>query len=216
MRRSGLVSLVVLSGALILVVAFSQRGRVQVVDKRLDSLPKEIDGRTGFDDKFDDGVYKALNADENFLRRYAGPRRDIWLYIGYYGTRKGGRTGHLPEYCYPGSGWDIEELGKTDVVNGDGQRVDVNKILVRRGSYRSLALYWMHSNGHQVMNTGLKMNINRFMRRLKYNRDDGAFVRISARVQNDGDVQQCMADEKQFSEALLKLLPDHWPIEKEF
>jgi EpsI family protein len=160
----------------------SRRGEVRVTDQRLDSLPRQLGPWSGEDHRFDDKVYKALNADANLLRMYTGGGADLWLYIGYYGTEKGGRTGHLPRHCYPGSGWEIERMGRETVAGPGGDPRHVNTILVRRGEERRLALYWIHAGGDRVLDSGWRMNVTRLFRRIAENRDDGAFVRISGPV----------------------------------
>lgn len=215
MKKSWMVTFAILLAASVAVFAVSRRGKVQVVETRLETLPYDLDGRKGTDDKFDDGVYKVLNADANFLRKYERPDGNVlWLYIGYYGTQKGGRTGHMPQYCYPGSGWNIDAISKVPVTNGGRGPAEVNSIVVSKGSVKTLALYWNHAAGDRVLDTGLKMNITRFLRRVRDNRDDGAFVRISGLVVND-DMDKAVAEQKQFAEELLKVLPDHWPVEKD-
>jgi len=54
-------------------------------------------------------VYAVLETISNVYRRYAdADGRVIQLYIGYYGTAKGGRPSHVPQYCYTGHGYSIE------------------------------------------------------------------------------------------------------------
>lgn len=215
MKRSFIISAFILALSILFISYVSRRGQVIVTEKRLDTLPMSLAGRTGYDATFDDGVYKVLNADQNLLRRYVGEEGDlVWLYIGYYGTQKGGRTGHLPQYCYPGSGWDINEMSKVSLRNIDGNPVTVNKITVSRKGVKTIALYWIHSDRDRVMDSGLKMNLNRFSRRIRDNRDDGAFVRIS-RVAYENDEKKCLEEVKRFAEELIKALPRHWPVEKE-
>ena len=61
-----------------------------------------------------------LRADFNLQRAYTGPAGSlIWLYLGYYGTDRGGRPEHTPRGCYTGAGWGIEQARTFD-VRGDG------------------------------------------------------------------------------------------------
>src|SRR5207244_1770195 len=108
---------------------------------------------------------QVLNADGHLLRRYEkSPAQFLWLYVGYYGTEKGGRTGHLPQYCLPGAGYQIESLGKEWIQTAGGDEVRVNRLLARKNGEETLILYWIQSDGSRVVDSGVKMNINRFMR----------------------------------------------------
>ncbi|MCH8960606.1 MAG: exosortase-associated EpsI family protein [Bacteroidetes bacterium] len=74
----------------------------------LDHLPRHILGLNGRDDRFDESVYRVLNADYHLLREYRSDAHPaVWLYIGYYGTAKGGRPSHVPQACYTGQGFSI-------------------------------------------------------------------------------------------------------------
>ena len=47
-----------------------------------------------------------LRADFNLQRQYRKPlAQPIWLYVGYYGTDRGGHPEHTPDICYPANGW---------------------------------------------------------------------------------------------------------------
>jgi EpsI family protein len=215
MKKSLVVTVVLLSAAAGLLSVGRLRGTVSVSELRLNTLPMEMGGWKGESRTFDDKVYQALNADENLLRLYSrGPGEDIWLYIGYYGTQKGGRTGHLPMHCYPGSGWEIISQKRETLADGAGRPQSVNQLLVRKGPVGRLAYWWIHADKDKVLDTGLKMNLNRLKRRLTQNRDDGAFVRVSATVDN-ADPAKTEAALEDFSTKLLAVLPDYWPIEIE-
>lgn len=215
MKKSLVVTMVLLSLCSFSIYAISQRGHVAVLEDRLVQLPLVLGPWRGEDRRFDDAVYKVLASDANILRRYTNKAGQVlWLYIGYYGTEKGGRTGHLPQYCYTGSGWDIEKLDRQTIDSASGTPVTVNKILVKNGVLQNLALYWIHSGENVVLDRGWKMNVHRLWRRITTNRDDGAFVRISAPVL-ENRTSEVLAYEKEFVALLLEELPRCWPLEKE-
>ena len=54
------------------------------------------------------GVSEMLAADHNVQRAYLHPQRYVvFVYLGYYGTRRGGTPEHTPDVCYPAQGWEI-------------------------------------------------------------------------------------------------------------
>ncbi len=214
MTRPPAVTATALALALLAAGLIARRGDVRILRDGLPGIPLEIDGWKGRDDRFDDDVYKKVDADATLLRRYERPGGAvIWLYIGYYGTRKGGRTGHTPVYCYPGAGWDIEEKGTEAVPGPGGGDARVNRLLLRRGDVRTHVLYWMQSGDGRALNSGWRMNLHRFWRRALSNRDDGALVRLSGPVDEDGPAA-ALTLQKSFAAAVLKELPRHWPEER--
>ena len=56
-------------------------------------------------------------------------------------------------------------------------------------------------------------NIQRFTGRLFRNRNDGAFVRVSA-ISDGNRLKQAKFLVQRFSQEVLNLLPEYWPIEQ--
>ena len=186
-----------------------------VVQTNLEKLPMVISGYTGTEDYFSESVYKELNADKHVYRHYIAPNGDLVdLYIGYYGTAKGGRTGHNPYACLPGSG---EAIVDTQVVylkqTATGKSIPVNYILSRKDNVSTVMLHWYQTAGKKVVSTGLNQNIERFKGRILRNRNDGAFVRITV-YSASGDIQIPKQKAEQFAQVVLNLLPGYWPVEK--
>ena len=189
---------------------------IPVVEKtNLENLPMVILGYAATEDSFSEAVYKELNADKHVYRHYKSPNGDIVdLYIGYYGTAKGGRTPHNPYACLPGSGAAIVETDVLRIKQAEtGKLVPVNYILARKDEASTLMLHWYQTNGNSVVSSGLDQNIKRFLGRILHNRNDGAFVRITTYSAN-GDIQVPKHKAEQFAEAVLNLLPGYWPVEK--
>jgi EpsI family protein len=175
----------------------------------------QIDGYTAVEDRFSQAVYDELNADKHVYRHYQNRNGDrIDLYIGYYGTAKGGRTPHNPYACLTGAGWGIV---KTDQVTLEapytGGGVLVNSILAQKGDTYENVLNWYQSSGTKVLNSGVKQNIQRFVGRVFHNRNDGAFVRVSA-FSTKEDIKKTNRKITNFAEKILALLPEFWPEER--
>jgi EpsI family protein len=214
MKRSTIFTVLLLVATLGVVVATSARGGYRVTDPRLDNLPFEIMGHNGETQDFDKNIYQALAADKNISRVYLSPNGErTWLYIGYYGTAKGGRAKHQPQYCYPGSGWDIVDMGQEPIVH-NGKTINVNRIIVQKGPERDVALYWNHTREGSVLNSGWALNWRRFVHRLRGDRDDGAFVRVSAPVAQGEQMAAVLEREKAFASVLFSELSTSWPVEE--
>lgn len=197
------------------VATVSSRPVPVVVQTNLEKLPMVILGYTATEDSFSDAVYKELNADKHVYRHYKSPDGDqLDLYIGYYGTAKGGRTGHNPYACLPGSG---EAIVDTEMVSlkqtATGRSVPVNYILSRKDGANTVMLHWYQAAGSKVLTTGLAQNIERFKGRVLHNRNDGAFVQVTTNS-GVGDVQNARQRVEKFAEIILNLLPNYWPEER--
>ena len=214
-NKSFNVSLIILLVTIAFVGLISIRGEPMVVKTNLENLPAEIGGFTATEDFFTDAVYKTLNADKHVYRHYRNADgKQVDLYIGYYGTAKGGRTGHNPYGCLPGSGWGIVDSRNIKVItkhNAEG--IDINYILARKGDAYESVLHWYQSAGDKVLATGIQQNIQRFIGRVLYNRNDGAFVRIST-LSEQGGIEEAGSLTKSFAEKVLELIPQYWPIEQ--
>jgi len=211
------LSALVVSCALLLAsgtaaLAIRSQGSFRIIQNRLGDLSRTILGYEGTDDRFEDSVYAVLANDYNLLRRYLDPTgRVIWLYIGYYGTAKGGRPAHVPQYCYTGQGFAIEEWALVPAPGGrPGERI--NRMVVKRGQERQLILFWFHNDGDRVLGSGVDQNLLRIRNRLLGKRDDGSLVRLSMSIPMGQD--RLVSDKlSAFAVELRTLLPQYWPVE---
>ena len=74
---------------------------------------------------------EVLGADDHLVRAYFDEsRKGVGLYIGYYGTERGGRPEHTPEVCYPMAGFSIVESRTVSIDRARGLRA--NEFLVER------------------------------------------------------------------------------------
>ena len=214
-NKSFHISLVILLATIVAVVAISRRGEPVVVKTNLENLPMEIAGYHGTEDFFPDSVYKELNADRHVYRHYRNADgKQVDIYIGYYGTAKGGRTGHNPYACLPGAGWGIVDTKQVSLkANNYPNGVPINYVLARKGENYETVLHWYQSAGNKVLSTGIQQNIQRFIGRTFYNRNDGAFVRVSV-FGKEEHLREANLLAKSFAENILDLLPNYWPLEQ--
>jgi len=214
-NKSFYSSLVILLFALSAVAVIYSRPVPVVVQTNLERLPLVMAGYSATEDSFSESVYRELNADKHLYRHYRSQNGDqIDLYIGYYGTAKGGRTGHNPYACLPGGGSAIVDTGQVYLKQAvTGKTSPVNYIQSRKSDMSTVMLHWYQTAGNKVISTGLKQNIERFLGRVLHNRNDGAFVQITASVA-DGDVTKTRQRVERFAELLLDQLPNYWPQER--
>lgn len=177
----------------------------------LGSLPREIEGWRAEDIPLDSVVEAALQADYNLQRAYRHPGGGlIWLYVGYYGTGRGGRPEHTPRGCYVGAGWGIAE---SRVLRADPDGVlTLNEYVVERNGHRRLVFFWYRSHRRTGMVGGLDQNLDRLAGRLLDGRADGALVRLSTPLRA-GEHEAARSRLLSFARALDPLLAERWPRE---
>ncbi len=178
----------------------------------LDTLPMKIDVYEGEAIPLESTVESVLRADFNLQRSYYGAGSLVWLYIGYYGTARGGRPEHTPRGCYTGAGWGIESA-RTLRVDPQGE-LQVNEYLVEYHGERRLVHFWYRSARRTGMIRGWDQNIDRFVGRLTTGRADGALIRISTPLYGNDEVS-ARGRLLGFASVLDPLIGERWPTESE-
>lgn len=214
-NRPFTISVIIFLVAIAMVAFVASRGVPVVVETNLEEIPMEIAGYKAREDFFSETVYRALNAQVHVYRHYRSDEgKQIDMYIGYYSTARGGRTGHNPNACFSGAGWDFIDIHKIKLKASycpDGAWV--NYLLVRKGNIYEAVLHWYQSAGTKVLGSGFMQNVQRFIGRTIYNRNDGAFIRLSVTTNKEG-VTEANLLLKEFGERILELLPKYWPVEQ--
>jgi EpsI family protein len=213
--KSFAACLVLLLLTLCAVGAVSLRPAPLVVQTKLERLPMGIAGYSATEDSFSEEVYRVLNADMHVYRHYRSRSGDqIDLYIGYYGTAKGGRTGHNPYACLPGEGSAIVEMGTVYLENfATKGTVPINFVRSKKDGINTIMLHWYQTAGSKVLSNGLNQNMERFVGKILHNRNDGAFVRLTTLVQ-ENEITEKKKKLESFAGIIINMLPAYWPIEK--
>lgn len=177
----------------------------------LASFPVTIGRWRATEIPLDATVERILRADFHIQRAYhAAASEPVWLYIGYYGTARGGRPDHTPRGCYTGAGWGITESRTIEVDPVRGLRA--NEYHVERDGEHRLVLFWYRSHRGARLLGGFDQNVDRLIGRLFDRRADGALIRLSTRMPPEGDVAargRLLA----FANLIEPLLAAHWPEE---
>jgi EpsI family protein len=156
-------------------------------------------------------VEDELRADINLQRLYVHPTGNaVWLYVGYYGTARGGRPEHTPRGCYTGAGWGIESSRRLEVDPNGVLRV--NEYVVERDGERQLVHFWYRSHRKTGLLGGMDQNLDRLVGRLLEGRADGALIRLSTPLAA-GDEVAARGRLLAFAATLDPLLAARWPDE---
>jgi EpsI family protein len=202
----------VLVGVGALAWSLQLRTPLRVDSAPLAALPRQIDDWTALDLPLEPDVEEILRADFNVQRLYRHPLGSrVGVYVGYYGTERGGRPEHTPWVCYPNAGWRIEASRTLMVSAARGLRV--NELEVEKDGARSLVHFWYRSFRSTGMLDSADQVLDRFVGRLRHDRSDGALVRLSTPLQAGDDVVVARSRLTGFGEQLDLLLDQHWPVE---
>lgn len=215
--RTFIISIIAILGTLYFYHNIKTGSNVQVVNKNLDKLPKKVMDYTSQDIEMAKLVRKELDTDVYLYRRYLKNEIDfIDLYIGYYGTKKGGRTGHNPRACYPASGWGLVNEKKVNIqiiYDNSTKIIKVNSLMVAKNQMNELVYHWYQSSRDKVLPSGISQNIHRFKEKIIFNRNDGAFIRVSTRIEDK--IEDAEKRIKLFIKKIFPLIVKYWPEENE-
>lgn len=179
---------IVLIGVLLLVGALSWGLTLRPVadsdPTRFASLPGTLNGWQSVDLEIEESVSEMLAADHNVQRAYLHPHRYVvFVYVGYYGTRRGGTPEHTPDVCYPAQGWTVVEA--TDRTIGGAAGFDVREFVVEKEGERRLVHFWYRTSHRTGITSIARLRLAHFWGRITRNRGDGALVRLSTRIEGD-------------------------------
>ena len=203
----------VIAGAGLIVVLVVLFGFEQF-DKRPELIPHhpplysfstQIGDWHGQQDKIDPEVLQSLQLSDYWIANYKRPddKLPINFYIAYYASQRVGVTTHSPSNCIPGGGWQIKSKQVKTIDVGQGQTVDVTRMLIRHGDDAQLVYYWFDERGRNLTETySAKWYL--MVDSMTMNRTDGALIRLVTPVA-DGENEE--AAEKRMQEFMTLVNP---------
>ena len=191
---------------------FQLRPALEFDASRLGELPLQLGAWGGEPVPLESTVERMLRADLNVQRTYRSESVPelIWMYVGYYGTRRGGRPEHTPDVCYPSAGWRIVS---SEVWAGAADPdLRANELVVERRGRRRLVHYWYRSARTPVLLGLLPVSVDQLSGRLSSGRADGALVTLSTPLA-DGSLDRARERLLDLRRPLEVELASRWPIE---
>jgi EpsI family protein len=208
---AGLLLLVALGGGF--AWAFALGNRLDADPSALASVPLDVADWHGVDVPVESDVEAMLRADYNLQRAYERPDGSlVWIYVGYYGTRRGGRPEHTPPACYEANGYAIlyEQTLAIDPASG----LRVRELLVEQDGERRLAHFWYRARGTTGILDGLGISLERFRRRFSDGRGDAALLRVSTVVYGPDDLEPARGRLLELGKFLDRAVAERWPDER--
>ncbi|MES9817901.1 MAG: VPLPA-CTERM-specific exosortase XrtD [Candidatus Thiodiazotropha sp.] len=174
------------SVALIAVSSLYVQSQQAVLPERQDfsGFPMQIDNWRGNKNRLEEIYLKSLKLDDYLIGEYTdSPGSVINFYIAYYASQQAGSAAHSPRSCIPGGGWEIERVTQVDLadIRGNGEALNVNRLVIKRGEYKQLVYYWFQQRGRVMTNEWL-VKWYLFLDGLTKRRTDGALVRLTTSI----------------------------------
>jgi len=178
----------------------------------LRTLPPELGLWRARDLPMDTAVESMLDADLSVQRVYLHPFGEIvWLYLGYYGTTRGGSPEHLPSTCYQAQGWQITSRRRIDIDRATGLRA--NEYVVERDGEARLVHFWYRSHRGTGILGQLGLAFDHALGQFVSQRADGALVRISTPLAQLDELVTARSRLSTFATLLEQQLGPRWPTE---
>ncbi len=181
---------------LIVAMFFTQRvphGKTMPLQKDIVTFKPQIGSWKGGPHRpFEQNILDVLRVDEYLNRTYHNSEEDwISLYIGYFADQLLGKTIHSPRNCMPGSGWNFTQM-KTVTIDIPGERplvVHAVRAILVDGEERMFTYYWYQSRG-RFLTSEYWHKISMVLDAIRYNRTDGALVRVLAPLPKNADIDE--------------------------
>lgn len=211
--------LVLMAAALFMLV---HRGDADNVppSEPLHLMPTMIDGMVSQDLPLEDDVLAVLGKGDFLNRIYtvplsatsAQPRRSapISLFIGYFATQRTGQSIHSPQHCLPGAGWTFDSSDYTTLEDINGNRFQVGEYVISNGESKQFVIYWYQAHGRSIANE-YKAKAYMLADAIRYNRTDGALVRVITPISATERVSDARERAIRFTAHMTPYLPQFIP-----
>lgn len=177
------------------------QGKSMPLQKDLLTFPDQFgQWKGGPHEPFDPKILDVLRVDDYLNRLYYNP--DGWwisLYIGYFRDQMTGEMIHSPRNCMPGSGWNFTEVQNVTLEAPGNPALKINAVrsVLVGGQQRMLTYYWYQARG-RFLTSEYWDRMYLVLDAMRYNRTDGALVRVLTPLPKEGGFEQIEADMQDF------------------
>lgn len=192
--------------AAVLGLFFERKLQEYPVSASLSSFPSQVNGWSGWHGGLDTHVLQVLQLSDYLMMNFEKDDQPLVnFYVAFYESQRGGIAPHSPRVCIPGGGWEIADIRRAQV-----DEIPINRVIIRRGLESQLVYYWFQERGEPVANEYLK-KWTLLQDAIKYNRTDGALVRVVTPFSTSESVEDADRRLKEFVRSaypeLLQVLP---------
>ena len=157
------------------------------IEKKKTPLTKALTDITGWHyngfNSLDTKIVEALYLDDYVNQSYTKNGQTVFLYIGYYLTKKKVGAAHDPMVCFPGQGWLLKDKKKNKLVLNpkNDEKISYSSMVAERSGEKELVVYWFQSYDKTNPDT-FSQKITLLWNKLSNKGEDNAFVRITMRI----------------------------------
>ncbi len=172
------------------------------------SFPDEFGKWTqyGEEQSFTPRVERVLAADDYHAVQFGQSPKEptIDFFSAWYKDLAAKGVMHTPEICLPGAGWEIAKVEMVDIADelGLSSPYKINRIIIQKGSERSLVYYWFTHMGHAIPRSA-SAKVSVLTRGVMAGRYDGAIIRLIIPLK-EGEAEE--AAEAELNDLLKELL----------
>lgn len=151
------------------------------LQKPLSGFPLQIGGWTGRMGKFDEKDLAVLGTKDYLFADYAkkgGP--SVNLYVLYYPEQDStsNQAIHSPSICIPGGGWTIISNTVETIALKNGEKLDVNKMVISKEMTRELVYYWFAQDRFSAADANIS-KLHLIQNAFIHGRTNGAMIRLT-------------------------------------
>jgi exosortase D (VPLPA-CTERM-specific) len=173
-------------------VLIEQRVQMIPASASVSAFPLRIGAWQGTSVPLDGATLKELQLTDYFVGGYMSPQypEAVELYVAYYAAQNRGAIIHSPRGCLPAGGWEIASADIRSIpdLDAEGQALKVNRVVIGKGTDRSLVYYWFAQRGRNLTNEYL-VKWFLFWDAVTMNRTDGSLVRLVTPVRDQAEIE---------------------------
>jgi exosortase D (VPLPA-CTERM-specific) len=196
------------------IVAQSVNFREAVpISRSFNQFPLRVGAWSGQVQTMDKKFIEGLKFTDYIIAKYrTDSSHSVNFYTAYYETQRKGESIHSPSSCLPGSGWEFQQAGRTEIVlsRENTHKMPVNRAVISNAGYRQLAYYWFPMRGRVLTNIW-EMKWYNFWDALTRQRTDGALVRLITPISPNETIADADLRLQAFTRELVPVLNEFLP-----
>lgn len=193
----------------VLTLMVGQRGEVSLERKTFDQFPMQLDDWKGNRGSIEKSSLDLLKLDDYIMSDFIKNNDQVNFYVAYYEKQETGGAAHSPKTCLPGGGWRI--LSHTEIaLDNPTLTAPINRFVISQGDYKKIVYYWFQQRG-QIIASEYAVKWHMLIDSIKYNRTDGALVRLTTHVGPLDSIENADKRLLDFSQHVTPLLKDYIP-----
>ncbi|HEB26589.1 MAG TPA: VPLPA-CTERM-specific exosortase XrtD [Porticoccus sp.] len=217
-QRPFVVSFVLIVAALVGGQFLETREELEPSRSEFKQFPLYNQKWIGREGSIEDRVLGVLKLTDYLMANYRikSSPLPVNFYMAYYQSQRQGASIHSPRTCIPGGGWEFKGLTQ-QVIPGvnhmSGAPLEVNRVLIRKGSSAQIVYYWFEQRGRNITNE-YEAKWYVFWDSLMDNRTDGALMRVTVPVPDIDKIEESEELGIKFIQDFYPLIPEYIPGKK--